>query len=94
MSLQNAEVEIEDAADFLAVQLGDVVAKHGKSAVLSSMAASKRSISCGLARRRHRRLGMSKSSASSTIAVLITTPGETPMPFLISIVNAVLVAAD
>src|SRR5688572_1991853 len=30
------------------------------------------------------RLGMSRSSASSTTAVLITTPGETPMPFLIS----------
>src|ERR1041384_4497637 len=31
------------------------------------------------------RLGMSKSSASSTTAVLITTPGDTPIPFLISI---------
>ena len=28
---------------------------------------------------------MTRSSASSTTAVLITTPGETPMPFLISI---------
>src|SRR5688572_28684754 len=33
------------------------------------------------------RLGITRSSASSTTAVLITTPGETPMPFLISIVN-------
>src|SRR5687768_17844539 len=31
------------------------------------------------------RLGTTRSSASSTMAVPITTPGETPMPFLISI---------
>ena len=34
------------------------------------------------------RWGMTRSSASSTTAVLITTPGETPMPFLISIVGS------
>src|SRR4051812_37846393 len=32
---------------------------------------------------------MTRSSASSTIAVLITTPGETPMPFLISMFSKV-----
>ena len=33
--------------------------------------------------------GMARSSASSTTAVLIATPGETPMPFLISIESVV-----
>src|SRR5262245_19415569 len=34
------------------------------------------------------RLGMTTASASSTTAVLITTPGETPMPLRISINTA------
>src|SRR5206468_11974372 len=36
------------------------------------------------------RSGMSRSSASSTTAVLITTPGETPMPFFISMQSRIV----
>src|SRR5258708_3504267 len=55
---------------------------------LSATARSNRSTSAGIRSGSTRRLGISKSSASSTTAVLITTPGETPMPFLISILVA------
>src|SRR5258707_10372750 len=48
------------------------------------MALPRRWISRGTSSAPMLRLGMSRSSASSTTAVLITTPGETPIPFLIS----------
>src|ERR1700722_9607022 len=56
-----------------------------RSAELSLTAASKRWISWGTWSSARWGLGIPTSSASSTMAVWITTPGETPMPFLISI---------
>ena len=83
---QDAHVEVEDAADVFAVRLGDLVPQGGEfDGALGDGGVGGGPVLAGLRRPWTCRFGMSSSSVSSTIAVPITTPAETPMPFLISI---------